>query len=148
MAPIKHGDSKSPEYNSWACMIQRCYDENHDTYERYGALGITVCDEWRTSYAAFLAHIGRKPSPRHTIDRIDGTKGYEPGNVRWATPLEQSRNTKQTHLLTWNGKTLCLSEWSEITGIGRKTIARRLQLGWEVQRALTESPRNYNRPEL
>ena len=75
-------------------MKRRCYSPSDTSYPKYGARGITVADEWRNDFPAFLAYIGPKPSPRHTIDRIDGTKGYVPGNVRWATYHEQAVNRR------------------------------------------------------
>jgi len=75
-------------------MRQRCADTNCGDYADYGGRGITVCDRWRESFAAFLADMGPRPSKRHSIDRVDGTKGYEPGNCRWALPTTQARNRR------------------------------------------------------
>lgn len=77
-------------------MKERCYNENAERYERYGGRGITVCDRWRTSFENFLADMGRRPSRRHSLDRIRVNEHYEPGNCRWATPKEQSRNKQRT----------------------------------------------------
>lgn len=85
----------SGEYNSWHGMIQRCTNPNDKSYKHYGGRGIAVCQRWRT-YSNFLADMGHKPSPKHTIDRIDGDKNYEPGNCRWATQIEQIINRKLT----------------------------------------------------
>ncbi len=64
---------------------------------KYGAKGTRVCDEWRAAYEPFLAHVGRKPTPTHSLDRIDPWGHYEPGNVRWATPTEQASNQRRHH---------------------------------------------------
>jgi hypothetical protein len=85
---------KAPEYSSWIAMKARCFRENHIAFRHYGGRGITVCDEWRNDFAAFLGHIGPKPSPAHSVDRIDNDGNYRPGNVRWATAAEQAANRR------------------------------------------------------
>ena len=90
-----HGLGKPPEYNSWANMIQRCHNPSRPKFRYYGGRGISVCAEWRDSFAAFLAYIGPRPSPRHSVDRFPDNDGnYEPGNVRWATQKEQVANSR------------------------------------------------------
>jgi hypothetical protein len=89
-----HGDTGSAEHKAWMSMIGRCHTPTAKDYPSYGGRGINVCDEWRTDYPAFLAHVGRKPEAHLSIDRIDNSKGYEPGNVRWATPLMQANNRR------------------------------------------------------
>ncbi len=75
-------------------MKRRCFNPKVREFRNYGGRGITVCGEWRESYAAFLDHVGRRPSPKHSLDRIDNEGDYEPGNVRWATALEQRHNCR------------------------------------------------------
>jgi len=79
-------------------MKARCENPNRPDYKFYGGRGITVCDQWRKSFVAFLADVGEKPGPRYSLDRIDNLRGYEPGNVRWATHTEQMRNCRKTNL--------------------------------------------------
>lgn len=94
-----HGDTKNgsvtPEWRAWNNMIRRCEDPTTDRYHCYGGRGINVCTRWRDNYANFLADMGRKPTPRHSIDRKNVNGNYEPGNCRWATEKEQTAN-KQT----------------------------------------------------
>lgn len=139
---VTHGGSGTREYKIWAQMIQRCTNENDRAFAYYGARGITVCREWigRDGFAAFLEHIGPRPSLAHSVDRLDSLKGYEPGNVRWATATEQARNTRRNRIIEFNGELRCLSDWAERTGLRRETIARRLDAGWPTEAALTESP--------
>lgn len=93
-ATTKHGWSGTSEYSAWLAMRKRCNDPNNKAYRNYGARGIKVCAEWQDDFEAFLAHVGPKPSPDLSIDRIDNDKGYEPGNVRWADRSTQSRNRR------------------------------------------------------
>ena len=89
-----HGMRQSPEYGVWRNMVQRCYNPKRHNFRWYGARGITVCDEWRSNFAAFFAHVGERPSPSHQLDRINGDGHYEPGNVRWVTQAENLRNRR------------------------------------------------------
>ncbi len=95
-----HGDCSggvtTKERTAYTHMLSRCYNQNSKQFHDYGGRGISVCDEWRSNdgYAKFLAHVGRKPSDEHSIDRIDVNGNYEPGNVRWATTAEQARNKR------------------------------------------------------
>jgi hypothetical protein len=137
-----HGESfaktRTPEYVAWTNIQQRCTNASGPDFERYGGAGITVCKRWTDSYEAFLADMGRRPSAKHSIDRLDGAKGYEPGNCRWATPTEQARNQKSNRLLTVNGETMCLAAWSERSGIDSALIRKRIDdLGWSVEAAVS-----------
>lgn len=85
---------RTPERRAWLDARRRCHDPRAAAYANYGGRGIRMCEEWRFSFEAFLAHVGRRPGPGHSLDRIDNDRGYEPGNCRWATPTEQGRNTR------------------------------------------------------
>ena len=126
------GLSKRSEYSPWAGMVARCTKPNATAWKYYGGRGITVFDGWRGpgGFAAFLDHIGPRPSPIHSIDRIDGTKGYHPGNVRWATPTEQGRNRSDNVLVEHDGVTRCISEWAELVGIKQQSLHKRIAK-WE-----------------
>lgn len=95
-----HGMKHTREYVTWTQMRARCRDKNHKDYPRYGARGITVCPQWE-SFETFLADVGPRPEGM-TLDRRDNNKGYEPGNVRWATAKEQARNTRNS--VRWHVK--------------------------------------------
>jgi hypothetical protein len=84
----------SPEYQAWLNMRRRCYDPKQESFSYYGGRGITVCERWKNHYDSFLLDMGRKPSPKHSLDRIEGKKGYSPKNCRWATAKEQANNRR------------------------------------------------------
>lgn len=130
-------------------MISRCYNEKHHHYANYGGRGITVCQRWRDSFAAFLADVGPRPSPQHSLDRYPDNNGnYEPGNVRWATRSEQQRNRRVNHLLTFQGKTQCVIAWAEELGINPVTIIARLRAGRTIEEALFVGRRKGPTPEF
>jgi hypothetical protein len=137
----KHGCSNgnSTEYTTWAGMKQRCFDAKCKSYHRYGGRGITVCQRWQDSFVAFLEDMGPRPSPKHTLERINNNGNYEPGNCRWATQIEQARNRRSSRTLTYKNQTRTIAEWSELTGIGQSTIAFRLDHGWSPEQTL-ETP--------
>ncbi|MDP9438291.1 MAG: hypothetical protein M3P49_06060 [Actinomycetota bacterium] len=137
VANLKHGKTKTPEFVTWANMLNRCHKPGHPSYPEYGGKGLAVCEEWRDSFGAFLRDMGPRPSPTHSIDRIDGTKGYSPDNCRWATSGEQIRNRRVTRWITYQGETLCLSDWCRRLGINYQTTKQRLDKGWPPEKALT-----------
>jgi hypothetical protein len=89
-----HGLRNTPEYQAWHNMKKRCTLPSHPDYRMYGGTGIGVCPAWRNSFLAFYGDMGVRPSPQHSLDRIDPTGNYEPSNCRWATKQEQSRNRR------------------------------------------------------
>lgn len=136
---ITHGMTNTPEFSVWKGMIQRCRYPGTNGYERYGGRGIKVCDRWlgEDGFANFFADMGGKPSPNHSLDRIDSDGNYEPSNCRWSTRSQQQRNTSYNHIITHDGLSLCIQEWAERIGIDRCRIDQRLQRGWSVTDALT-----------
>lgn len=133
-----HRDTKSKEYTTWCAIKKRCLNPNDSAYKNYGGRGITICDRWRDSYEDFLSDVGRAPSKHYSIDRIDNSGNYEPGNVKWSTMLEQSLNRRNTKYLTYNGTTKTVRECSEATGIPAPTIYNRLRRGWPDERLFDE----------
>lgn len=141
-----HGMShKSSEYTIWARMRERCMVKSDAGYANYGGRGIRICARWN-EFPLFLADMGPRPSPNHSIDRIDVNGNYEPSNCRWASRQEQARNTRANRLLTHNGKTMCVAAWADEVGIPAHVLSLRLNAyGWSVDRALTESVRKVRR---
>ena len=130
-----HGRTNTTEFRTWTSMLTRCFNPRSEDYPRYGGRGITVCDRWR-EFKQFLADMGIKPSPRHSIDRINNDGNYEPGNCRWATQTEQSRNRSTTRLLTFHDKTQSVEAWAVEYGIKADTLRHRLARGLSMRKAL------------
>lgn len=135
-----HGMTGTPEFISWMQMRARCINPRLRSYPRYGGRGITVCARWLDSFESFLADMGPRPTARHSLDRIDVDGPYSPENCRWATRVEQARNTSTNRVITIDGIAAPLSEHCERRGIGYKRAHRRLVLGWSIERALTINP--------
>ena len=131
--------TQSRLYTIWNSMKQRCYTKSCTSYKRYGARGISMCDEWKNNYMEFYNWaIQNGYSDNLTIDRIDTNGNYEPSNCRWATYKEQANNTRKIKRYTFNGETHTPREWEEIVGIRWQTIRYRIKiLGWSVEKALT-----------
>jgi hypothetical protein len=122
------GGKVSSEYSSWMAMRSRCDNPDNNRYHLYGARGIAVCERWG-AFANFLVDMGPKPSPEHSIERLDGDGNYEPGNCKWATRYEQGANKRNNRLVTINGITQHASAWGRETGLGEHEILRRLYRG-------------------
>lgn len=129
-----HRASGSPLYVVWAGMLARCNDASND---RYGARGITVCERWAQSFAAFAEDVGPRPFDGASLDRIENDRGYEPGNVRWATATTQGRNKSSNRVVVAFGVARCVAEWSEVYGVKAGTIVGRLDRGWPAERAVS-----------
>lgn len=136
---LTHGMSKTPEYRIWADMIKRCGNPNHIAYKNYGERSIGVSREWR-SFENFYADMGKRPSRVHSLERKDNNGNYEKGNVIWADPHTQSRNTRRTIRITLRGKTQCLKDWANELGLHYKRVQARILSGWSVEKAFSEPP--------
>jgi hypothetical protein len=135
--PPSAGRRVDPLYSRWRKMIARTTNPNDPRYADYGGRGITVCDRWK-SFDGFVEDMGPTFSPALTLDRIDNDRGYEPGNCRWATVIEQARNKRSSHLVAFRGHTKTIAEWSELLGLNYDTVRGRLtKQGWSAERALT-----------
>ena len=124
-------------YKVWMTMHWRCRSTRASNYNRYGGRGICVSQDWH-KFESFKRDMWPRPTPRHQIDRIDNSKGYEKGNCRWVLPKENSRNRRNNFVIEYGGKSMTLAELSESTGIPSPTLrARIIRLGWSVERATT-----------
>lgn len=111
---FKHGGTDSPTYYSWHNMVNRCYNPKVASFSSYGARGISVCDRWRSDFAAFRQDVGEKPVGK-TLDRINNDGNYEPVNCRWATPKEQSANRRDTGKQRYAASITLKKRWSGMT---------------------------------
>lgn len=149
---LSHGMSrkKCPEYDAWVTMRYRCNDPIGKLAVNYSGRGIKVCTTLGT-FETFYPFVGPRPSPKHSIDRVNNDGSYTcgecsectthgwPMNVRWATKQQQQQNTRQNVWITFQGITLCKIEWARKTGISYNTLDWRLA-HWTVERALTTPP--------
>lgn len=134
-----HGMKGTYIHNSWAAMKSRCYNENDGKYYRYGARGITVCNEWRFDFMAFYNwSMANGYSEELTIDRRNNDIGYSPENCRWTDYTTQARNRGSNVTVEYQGKKLCLQEWSEELGISWGVLRYRIvDRKWTAERAFT-----------
>ncbi len=118
-------------------MKERCTNPNNKEFNRYGGNGIVVCPEWINDFEQFFTDMGERPQGK-TLDRIEGDKGYEPKNCRWATYREQKLNQKATKYYEFQDKRMILSDWAKKTGIPENTLYQRLnRTKWTVEEAFT-----------
>lgn len=139
MGVARHGHAtdagNSAEYEAWRSMKARC--KRPEQYPNHAGRGVAVCERWASSFEAFLVDMGPRPGRGYSLDRIDGSGNYEPGNCRWATASQQARNKRTVALLTFDGESMSIADWADRLGIKRNTITMRLRSGWSTERALT-----------
>lgn len=140
---LRHGHAangqQSATLNSWSQMKQRCLNPKSIGYQNYGGRGITVCDRWKNSFENFLADMGKRPKG-YELERIDNNSNYEPNNCRWATHREQSINRRTNHLITFENKTLCVTDWANRYNLSPSIIFGRLNRGWHPKDAIFTPP--------
>ncbi len=125
-----HDKRHDVEYRTWMSMKARCLNHLCADYPRYGGRGITICDRWLDSFEHFLADMGKRPTQKHQIDRINNDNGYEASNCRWATPKENSQNKRNSKWWIINGiKYETCQQAAEACGATRLTIFNRLKRG-------------------
>lgn len=137
---IKNNPDRKRLHRIYRNMIERCSGGQERFYRNYVQRGITICDEWIKNFDSFFEWaISNGYKPNLSIDRIDNSKGYSPDNCRWATQKQQMNNYRDNVIMTLDGVSHTLSEWSEITGINRQTLYYRKYYGWSDEKALTTS---------
>ena len=147
-----HNLSKNKLYKLFYGIKQRCYEVNHKSYKYYGGKGIKICDEWLNDFQKFYdwsVANGYDKNAKYgecTIDRIDTNKDYSPENCRWVSMNIQNKNKGNNRLITYNGETHCLKEWSEKLMINCKVLNSRInKYGWSIERAFTTPVRKLNK---
>lgn len=138
-----HGMSGSAEYQIWASMLKRCRNPKCTVFRYYGGRGIRVCDRW-LDFANFIADMGPRPTPQHSIDRIDGDQGYSPDNCRWATKMEQSVNTRSCKQITFRGVRMSRTQIAMLLGMNPACLRGRIQR-WGIDAAIRRSDAEYTR---
>lgn len=127
--PRTHGMSKTSEYKSYHKMLERCYNPNDINYKNYGGRGIVVCERWRESFENFFTDLGKKPTPKHSLERSKTDGNYEPSNCRWATRLEQNRNRRRHAWFEYNGIKLIREDWAKVFQVAPSQINLQIKRG-------------------
>lgn len=131
------GGRRTPEFKIWIGVVERCRTPSHTSYKNYGGRGIRVSQEWSASFQTFLDDMGPKPSPKHSIERINNNGNYEKGNCCWILRSNQNANKRTTVFLTFNGETMPAGLWAKRLGMHKTTFFGRLYNGWSTERAIT-----------
>lgn len=130
--------SAMPEYRAWAKMIERCYKRKAKQYKNYGLRGIRVCDAWRQSFVQFYLDVGPRPSPQHSLHRIDNDEHYLPENCKWALRPEQDANKQNTVWVEYAGQRVRLVDLAARLKLAYPLLASRLKLGWPLEVAISQ----------
>lgn len=133
-----HGMSKSKEFKIWAGIRNRCYNKNEPSYLNYGGRGIHMSDEWFNSFETFYQDMGPRPSKNHSIERENNNGPYCKSNCKWATRVEQANNRRTNVFYEYNGIARTLTGWARELGLNKNTLAKRLNLGWAFEKAISE----------
>ncbi len=135
-----HGMRETPTYTCWANINSRCLNKNRSNYAYYGGRGITVCDRWHrdtpNSFENFLADMGERPTPQHSIDRIDNDGPYSPDNCQWSDLTQQANNKRNCRILTYGDEAKTVAQWARDLDIADNTLRSRVTRGWTDAQAL------------
>ena len=121
------GKKCTTEYHSWQSMKQRCYAESNEDYPNYGGRGITVCERWLHSFENFFSDMGKKPSMKYSIDRINPNGNYEPVNCRWGTDEQQTRNKRSNIWIYYNGSKMIQADFCKLIGADKGSVRKYLK---------------------
>jgi hypothetical protein len=114
------------EYLAWRSMRFRCLNKKCHAFADYGGRGIKICKRW-DDFQNFIKDMGFKPSPKHTLDRIDNDKNYTPKNCRWATMKEQCNNRRNNVWIDYKGKKRTLQGWADYLGVNSSNLGHLLK---------------------
>lgn len=138
-----HGMSSfGPEYDVWAAMVYRCVNPKSIGYKNYGGRGIKVCERWQ-DVRNFLADMGHRPSPKHSVERRDNNGDYAPDNCHWGIKDEQVRNTRRNIYFEIDGKRMVMKDAAKHLGMDYHTLRQRIRLGWSKEKAI-RTPVDYS----
>ena len=145
-----HRMTNTKIHSVWNEMLQRCKNEKDPKYPDYGGRGISVCEEWKRfapfyEWAKASGYVEGKNRERCSLDRIDNNGNYCPENCRWATAKEQANNRRSNHYITALGETLTIAQWSDKTGIPQTTLWKRIKMGWDAERMVTQEVKSWKR---
>ena len=148
----KHGawakdKTNFPEWSSWQKMKSRCYNPNNNRYGHYGKRGIKVCERWLNSFENFVADMGKRPSEKHSLDRIDVNGNYEPNNCRWADDDTQANNKRTNIVIGYKGVSKTATQWAKEYNMGLYTLLNRVRNGWDIDRALNQPVQGKTDPQ-
>lgn len=141
-----HRETHTRLYHIWKTMKQRCYYEKHINFRDYGGRGISVCEDWHQFESFRGWSLSNGYNDFLSIDRINVDGNYEPSNCRWATMKQQQNNRRSNSLITYNGETKTIQEWSELLGIKKTTLRYRLKFSnWDIKKVFTQKVNHYER---
>lgn len=132
-----------PEYRNWQKAKQRCFDKNNNRYSTHGGRGITMCERWKNSFENFFNDMGKRPTSKHSLDRIDNDKGYCPENCRWATLNEQARNKRNTIKINTPDGIMSVHDAAEKYGLNVNTLKSRINYGIPEKDLLSKNNLKY-----
>lgn len=144
----RHNMSNTPEFHAWTEMRRRCRTTNRKGSKHYSLRGITVCDKWQDSFLNFYTDMGKRPSPKHTLERQDVNGNYEPSNCVWATYKEQANNRTNNYMITINGITKNARQWADEYGIPDTTFWNRIKRGWTGEKLIQDQKQRLNLIEI